>query len=74
MPLQVKFAPKIPVRRKAAQASEAENAASVSGAAENEAFKDLIKAVSLPILESVVHAYLARLEGCLTIQRIYNNG
>ena len=42
---QVKFTPKVPARRKAAQAEAASNAPSSSDAVENEAFKDLIKAV-----------------------------
>lgn len=45
MALQVKFVPKVPARRKAAQAAAAGDAPSSSNAEENDAFKDLIKAV-----------------------------
>ena len=44
MVLQPKFTPKVPARRRAAEASDAAEP-STSNAPENEAFKDLIKAV-----------------------------
>ena len=45
MTLQPKFTPRVSARRRAADTDEA--GPSTSGAPENEAFKDLIKAVKL---------------------------
>lgn len=46
LPLQTRFKPKVVARRKADPDDSAANEASTSGAPENDAFKDLIIAVS----------------------------
>ena len=46
LPLQTRFKPKVVARRKAGPDDAAANEASTSGAPENDAFKDLIVAVS----------------------------
>lgn len=49
MSLQTRFKPKVVARRKAEPDDAAAGEASTSGAPENDAFKDLIVAVSEPV-------------------------
>ena len=53
MPLQTRFKPKVVARRKADPDDSAANEASTSGAPENDAFKDLIVAVSTLLSQCV---------------------